>query len=249
MAALVTGHEPGWRLPQPSALARRFDVSVVEIDCAIQQLIARLVVRRLADGRVYRVSPADYLIAIDGLPGIGTHIDPMGASVSCSSRHVSWRRIPEDIGLMLGIPGAETSVIRCQWTANGQRAALSTTYLPVAARALSDLAEHQETALDGALNGMLSGPAAMGSASSPVPSAMYVEIQAPSRSVASILELRPGAPAITVATRFDGPSPAQSVALTIAVLRCDLFRIVIDSSAAGLAHLSEASASDWISGA
>ena len=161
LAALIIGHEPGWRLPRPTALARRFNVTVLQIECAIRELVRRRLVRQLPDGSMYRASPADYHIALEGIPGIGAAIDPMGASITCTSRHVSWRRIPEDIALILGLlPAVETSVIRCHWAANGYRAALSTTYL--ASRAdLADSSSPKDTEpLDAVFS--LASPAILG---------------------------------------------------------------------------------------
>jgi DNA-binding GntR family transcriptional regulator len=131
MAALLGNHEPGWRLPRQSALARRFNVSVPEVDAAVTELMSRHLLRRLPDGQVYRASPADYLISLEDLRGLTSQIDPMGAQMACESRHVSWRRVPEEIGRALGLePGDQVCVVRYLWQADGARAALSTTYLP-----------------------------------------------------------------------------------------------------------------------
>ena len=54
LAAALVHHEPGWRLPRLTALARRYSVSSAEIDAAIDELAARHLVRRLPDGQVYR---------------------------------------------------------------------------------------------------------------------------------------------------------------------------------------------------
>src|SRR5271170_205569 len=39
LAAALVHHEPGWRLPRHSALARRYNVSVTEIDAAVEELV------------------------------------------------------------------------------------------------------------------------------------------------------------------------------------------------------------------
>ena len=62
MAAALVHREPGWRLPRRSALARRYNVSLTEIDAALGDLARRSLVRRLPDGQLYRASPADYWI-------------------------------------------------------------------------------------------------------------------------------------------------------------------------------------------
>ncbi len=41
LAAALVHHEPGWRLPRHSALARRYNVSADEIDAAVEELAGR----------------------------------------------------------------------------------------------------------------------------------------------------------------------------------------------------------------
>ena len=244
IAASLVNHEPGWRVPQRTALARRFNVSIAEIDCAIRELTARHLLRLLPDGCLYRASPADYLIALEGLPGLGTRIDPMGASIACAARQISWRRIPEDIGLMLGLPpGAAASVIRCQWTANGHRAALSTTYLPDDPDTVNAAREPGPVTLDAALN---HAPVTVaGTAPAAFPEALHVEVQPPAASVARSLRLAPGIPAVTVAVRFSDSSRSYPVALTAAVLRSDLFRIIIEAASGPPGHQPGGLGGSW----
>jgi hypothetical protein len=40
IAAALVHHEPGWRLPRHTALARRYNVSTAEIDAAVTELTA-----------------------------------------------------------------------------------------------------------------------------------------------------------------------------------------------------------------
>ena len=89
MAAALVHREPGWRLPRRSALARRYNVSLNEIDAALGDLTRRSLVRRLPDGQLYRASPADYWIPLEGAAGLGTRLDPMGGAITCQTRHVS----------------------------------------------------------------------------------------------------------------------------------------------------------------
>ena len=103
LAAALVHHEPGWRLPRHTALARRYNVSPAEIETAVGELVSRHLVRRLADGQLYRASPAEYLIEIEGVSGLASSLDPMGGDIACRSRQVSWRRVPEDIGWALGL--------------------------------------------------------------------------------------------------------------------------------------------------
>jgi DNA-binding GntR family transcriptional regulator len=122
--------EPGWRLPRRSALARRYNVSLTEIDGALDDLARRSLVRRLADGQLYRASPADYWIPVEGAAGLGTRLDPMGGAISCQTRHVSRREAPQDVAWALRLPsGASIQVVRCVWVAEGEPAAVSTAYL------------------------------------------------------------------------------------------------------------------------
>ena len=234
IAASLVHHEPGWRLPRHTALARRYNVSTAEIDAAVDELSTRHLVRRLPDGQLYRVSPAEYLIPIEGVPGLGSYADPMGGQIDCRSRQASWRQVPEDIGWALRIPPADpVGVIRVQWTAGGEPAAFCTTYL------LKEIAGPFINAQGGAGAGGLSllpisAPAlpdpdhgelvAVGE-----PRAVHVELQPPPPSVARSLRLSAGQPAALVTVRFDDPEQDRPVALTIAVFRPDLFRIVVES--------------------
>ena len=104
IAAALVHHEPGWRLPRHTTLARRYNVTTAEIDAAVTELTTRHLVRRLPDGQLYRVSPAEYLIPIEGAPGLASRVDPMGGQITCRSWQASWRQVPEDIGWALRIP-------------------------------------------------------------------------------------------------------------------------------------------------
>src|SRR3979411_1413446 len=86
IAAALVHHEPGWRLPRHTALARRYNVSTAEIDAAIDELAARRLIRRLPDGQLYRASPAEYLIPLEGVPGLASHVDPRSGSARARAR-------------------------------------------------------------------------------------------------------------------------------------------------------------------
>jgi DNA-binding GntR family transcriptional regulator len=235
LAAALVHHEPGWRLPRHTALARRFNVSTAQIDAAVEELAARQLIRRLPDGQLYRASPAEYLIPLQGVPNLVSYVDPMGGELACRNRQISWRRVPEDIGWALGIASADSiCVVRFLWTANGEPAAYSTTYLP------KDLAgQFTDVGLGsvGALRllpltprpGM---PDQERAELLPVgqPAALHVEIQLPPPSVAKSLRLSAGQPAALVTVRFDDRATSRPVALTVAVLRPEKFRIVIQSA-------------------
>jgi DNA-binding GntR family transcriptional regulator len=231
VAAALVHHEPGWRLPRRSALARRYGVSPAEMEAAIEELAARHLLRRLPDGQVYRASPADYLIQLEGQPDLKALIDPMGMPVACASRHVSVRRVPEDIGGALGLPpGDSVCVVRCLWTTGGDPAAFSAAYLPV-----------PELPPDGSMPAFADvlkdphgvfGPAPPAQPGAPLvpahPAGLYVELQPPAPSVARSLRLPAGQPAVNVTVRYDSEEGCPA-ALANAVLRPDLFRVVVES--------------------
>jgi hypothetical protein len=133
IAAALVHREPGWRLPRRSALARRYNVSIAEIDAAISELTDQSLIRQLPDGQLYRASPAEYLIPVEGIGGLTTRLDPMGGDVACRARHVSQRGAPQDVASALGLAGdSPVRVIRCVWTAGANPVAISTAYVPEA---------------------------------------------------------------------------------------------------------------------
>ena len=234
LAATLVHHEPGWRLPRPSALARRYNVSPNQVEQAVRELAARHLIRQLPDGQLYRASPAEYLISMNGVPKLGASVDPMGSDVTCRSRKVSWRRVPEDIGTALGIAEADSiCVVKCHWSVNGDPAAISTTYLTI--EAASKVSEPVDLASGTPTDLLFNAPAelddGLGTVRFGQPTALHLEMQPPPSSVARGLRLRAGQPAAMVTVRFDEPTACKPVALTVAALRPDLFRIVIDSPA------------------
>jgi DNA-binding GntR family transcriptional regulator len=236
IAAALVHHEPGWRLPRQTALARRYNVSPAEVDAAIGELSARHLIRRLPDGQLYRASPAEYLVSLEGAPGLAALVDPMGGQLDCRSRHVSWRRVPEDIGWSLGVPPGEPAcVVRLLWTAGGEPAALATAYLaryvagppatpdsvPPAALAMLPLPTPAGLHGDGGPAG--DPPAAW------LPRSAFLEMQPPPPAVARSLKLTAGQPAAMLTVRFEEPGTGRPAALTVAVLRPDLFRIAVET--------------------
>ena len=235
LAATLVHHEPGWRLPRPSALARRYNVRPAQVEQAVRELAARHLIRQLPDGQLYRASPAEYLIPVLGVPRLGAHLDPMGGEVICRKRKVSWRRVPEDIGWALGIALADAvCVVKCHWSVNGEPAAISSAYLTSeAASQAGDLADERDrAAADFQLCGFSDGDdrrphrPALG-----FPAALHVEVQPPPSSIARGLRLGAGQPAAMITVRFDDQASGRPVALTVAALRADMFRIVVDSAA------------------
>ncbi len=232
LAATLVHHEPGWRLPRPSALARRYNVRPNQVEQAVRELAARHLIRQLPDGQLYRASPAEYLISMNGVPKLGAHVDPMGSDVTCRSRKISWRRVPEDIGWALGIAAADSiCVIKSHWSVNGDPAAISTTYLTreAASKVNESIDLTSGTAADLLFATPADGADGRGPALLGLPVALHVEMQPPPSSVARGLRLRAGQPAAMVTVRFDDQATDRPVALAVAALRPDLFRIVIDS--------------------
>jgi DNA-binding GntR family transcriptional regulator len=227
MAAALVHREPGWRLPRRSALARRYNVSLTEIDAAITDLARRSLVRRLPDGQLYRASPADYWIPVEGAGGLGTRLDPMGTAITCQTRHVSRREAPQDVAWALGLPtGAPIRVVRSVWSAAGEPAAVSTAYLNEGAE---DDDREEEPDADGEL-------ASFGSVLGDLPAAaVSVEMGPPQPAVARSLRLSPGQPVITVTVRFDDPDTGNPAGLTVVMLKPELFRVAIDTTEA---HIS-----------
>ena len=244
IAAMLAHREPGWRLPRYTAMARRYHVSTSEIEAAIGELAARHLIRRLPDGQVYRASPAEYLVPLEGVPGLTSYVDPMGAELICRSRQVSWRQVPEDIGWALQIPPSEPAcVVRLRWTMNGEPAASTVTYLPpgltgpmAAVYPAEEGPPEQEIGPVTGLNLLPLTAAQQQPGEEPAglvpagrPSALHFEMQLPPAAVARSLRLPPGQPAAMVAVRFSDPQTAQPVALTFTAIRPDLFRIVVES--------------------
>ncbi|MBO0770590.1 MAG: UTRA domain-containing protein [Actinobacteria bacterium] len=257
IAAALVHHEPGWRLPRLTALARRYNVSTAEVGAAIDQLAARHLLRRLPDGQVYRASPAEYLVPLEGMAGLASYVDPMGAELTCLRRHVSSRRAPEDIGRALGLkPGASVHVIRCLWQVGGEPAALSATYVPqrlasaaeeFASFSLGSFADQAAPggpaeAADGAQERSAApGQPAVGTADRRLrvvpqpaaaagrPRAIQMELAPPPPSVARSLRLGAGQSVASLTVRFEASKGAAPVALALAMLRPDLFRVVVEA--------------------
>jgi len=224
MAAALVHREPGWRLPRRSALARRYNVSLVEIDAAIADLARRSLLRRLPDGQLYRASPADYWIPVEGAGGLGTRLDPMGSTIICQTRHVSRREAPQDVAWALGLPaGTQIRVVRCVWSAAGEPVAVSTAYL-------HDPSASEDADQDPEAD---SEPSSFGSVLTDLPAAaVSVEMSPPQPAVARSLRLAPGQPVIIVTVRFADSAAGTASGLTVVMLKPELFRVAIDTAEA-----------------
>lgn len=228
VAAVVTEHEPGWRLPRRSDLARRYQATIAEIDAVIADLAGRGIVRVMADGQVYRASPAECLITLDQLPFLGTRIDPMGTRLTCASRNVLRRTVPEGITRALRLPpGTEACAVQTAWDMDGTPAAVSITYMPahLADVLVPDRDNHAGPAV---LVNSVPSPRTPGRLSA-APAALYLEIQPPPRWAARLLRLRQSEPAMSVTARLDDPAIGSPVALTVAILHAARFRISVET--------------------
>lgn len=225
IAAALVHREPGWQLPRRSALARRYSASMAEIDEALGELARRSLIRRLPGGQFYRASPAEYLIPLEGVGGLGTRLDPLGGEIACRARNVSQRDAPRDVAWTLGVTDeARVRVVRCVWTADAEPIAVSTAYLPGDATAGPAGGEPES------FQAILSMPPAAPPGSPPAQArAVNLELAPPQPSVARTLRLSPGQSAISVTVRFDDRSTGTPVGLTTVALKPDQFRVVIQA--------------------
>jgi DNA-binding GntR family transcriptional regulator len=222
MAAALVHREPGWQLPRRSALARRYNVSMAEIDVAIGELTRRSLIRRLPDGQLYRASAAEYLIPIEGVGGLSTRLDPMGGEITCAARHVSLRAAPQDVAWSLAVTEAiPVRIIRCAWATGAEPVAISTAYVP------GSPVDHAAAEPD-AFEAILHAPPAIGPGAVRA-RAVDLELAPPQPSVARSLRLPPGQPAISVTIRFDDRSAGIPAGLTVVTLKPHYFRVVIQA--------------------
>jgi DNA-binding GntR family transcriptional regulator len=224
MAAALVHREPGWQLPRRSALACRYNGSMAEIDAAIGELARRSLIRRLPDGQLYRASPAEYFIPVEGVGGLSTRLDPMGGEIACSARHESLRTAPQDVAWALRVAGeTQVRILRSVWTIGAEPVAISTAYLPgtVAARLTDE---------SGAFADILQAPPrAAATLAAGLAGAADLELAPPQPSVARSLRLLPGQAAIAVTVRFDDAATGEPVALTTVTLKPQHFRVVIQA--------------------
>jgi DNA-binding GntR family transcriptional regulator len=234
IATILLDYEPGSRLPRASALARRYGASVEDIREIFDYLVSRQLVRRTPEGRLYRGSPPEYLIALDGIPGLGAAVDPMGGSLTCLSYGVSRRPATEDAAEALRVTrGEPVGVLRLAWALNGTPAATSTTYLAghladpeLLTGWLTTGTRRRELPLSPPAE--RADPASEDSQAPQQVQSAAVQMQLPPVSVARKLRLAPGQMAVLVTVLFGkaGHSPS---AFTAAVLRPDMFRIILEA--------------------
>jgi DNA-binding GntR family transcriptional regulator len=222
IAAALVHREPGWRLPRRSALARRYNVSMAEIDAAIGELVRRSLIRRLPDGQLYRASPAEYLVPVEGIAGLATRLDPMGGEVTCQARHVSQRDAPQDVTWALGVEGeAQVRIVRTVWAADGEPVAIATAYVP------EPYSESIGADSDSFGDVLAAVPGAQPSITPARATAVDLEMAPPQPSVARSLGLVPGQSAVSVTIRFDDPATGKPAGLTVVNLKPEHFRVVL----------------------
>jgi hypothetical protein len=241
IAAILAQHQPGWLLPRPSVLARRYHVTSEQVTAAIDELAARHLLRLLPDGKACRISPADYLLELEGQHGLSARVEPLHGQLSCRSKSVAWHPVRPDIESALGIPaGDPVCILQMLWALSGQPAAATTTYLagPAAENILAeievaDLASFRtilpmpparEEVPDGQRDELTdsSGPAL-------IPHALHIEMQQPPPWAAKALRLSACDAAIGITVNYAEPAKGSATALTIAVLRPSEFRVIVDS--------------------
>jgi DNA-binding GntR family transcriptional regulator len=224
MAAALVHREPGWQLPRRSALARRYNVSIAEIDAAIVELTRRSLIRRLPDGQLYRASAAEYLIPLEGIGGLSTRLDPMGGEIVCTARHVSLRAAPQDIAWSLGVVGEKpVRIVRCAWAVAAEPVAISTAYVP------GQVADGVADETDEFAAVLHTPPVTFSGTGTVHARAVDLELAPPQPSVARSLRLLPGQSAISVTIRFDDQVSGDPVGLTTVTLKPHHFRVVIQA--------------------
>jgi GntR family transcriptional regulator len=231
IAAALVHREPGWRLPRRSALARRYNVSMAEIDTAIGELVRRSLIRMLPDGQLYRASPAEYLIPVEGIGALATRLDPMGREVTCQARHVSQRDAPQDVAWALGVEGeTDVRIVRTVWAADGEPVAIATAYIPEPfAESFGDAGGTEGGSLADVL---LAVPGTGADGASLRTAAVDVEMAPPQPSVARSLGLVPGQSAVSVTIKFDDPGSGVPAGLTMVSLKPEHFRVIVHAGPA-----------------
>jgi DNA-binding GntR family transcriptional regulator len=237
IAASVAQHQPGWLLPRPSVLARRYHVTTEQVAAAIDELAARHLIRLRSDGKACRISPAGYMLELESQHGLSARVEPLHGQLSCRSKSVAWHPVRRDIESALGTaPGDPVCILQMLWTLSGQHAAATTTYLagPAAEKILAEI----EVADLELFRTILPMPPADGSASDGdaepggpalIPHALHIEVQQPPPWAARALRLSACDSAIGITVNYAEPADGGAAALTVAVLRPSEFRVIVDS--------------------
>ncbi|HEY2078032.1 MAG TPA: hypothetical protein VGH53_17000 [Streptosporangiaceae bacterium] len=237
IAAALAHRKPGWALPRQSVLARRYHVTTRQVAAAIDELAARHLIRLLPDGNACRVSPAEYLFDLAGQHGLVARVEPLHGELSCKSHSVAWHPVPADIESLLGIAtGEQACILQKLWTVGGEPAAATTSYLagPAAEPFLAGLNGAETDSLHAILPMPPARAATPGGSRKPaervlVPHALRIEMQQPPPWAAGVLRLPACDSAIGITVRYTELADGDAAAVTVAVLRPDHFRVIIDS--------------------
>jgi len=237
LAAALAHRQPGWVLPRPSVLARRYQVTTRQITAAIDELAARHLIRVLPDGQACRISPAEYMLELAGQHSLAALAEPVNGPLACKSQSIAWHSVRADIAQVLAIaPGEPACILQMLWTVNGSPAAATTSYLSeqtakpvVAAMENAELETFQtilpmpaETAGSGHEHDVFR-------TDSLVPSSLHIEMQQPPPWAAKALRLSACDSAIGISVSYADAATGKPGGLTVAVLRPGEFRVVVDS--------------------
>jgi DNA-binding GntR family transcriptional regulator len=224
IAGSLAHHEPGWRLPRFSVLARHFGVSQEQVAEAVDQLASRGLVRGQPDGHYSRSSPAEYHIPLSAQACLRTAVVPVSGAMTCRAKTVGKEKLRDDVAWALRATAGEPAcVLKVQYAVGDELVAISMTYVTADFRPLLDKLAAEEAPELLPLGGDLA-------ADRRGRLAVQLEMQQPSAGAASLMRLAPGDKAIVVSARLDERAVGGPAALTVAVLRPDQFRITISSA-------------------
>lgn len=261
ISAGLVSHQPGWQLPRTSELVRRHCATAEEVHEALDELIERQIIRRSTEGHLYRASPAEFLIALDGLAGLTAIVDPLGKNLTCVGCGTATQLATEATATALRVPqGEPLPVLRLAWSLDGEPAAVSTAYLdrPIArpqalAALLASTAEsgrlpitlpsvRAETAVEVAAD---FPETPQEHRPPPRPRAVSIQMDLPPAAVAKRLRLRSGQLAVLVTVLAALDALEGAITLTSTVLRPEMFRVTLTSSAVPAAPDEGQLAAGW----
>jgi DNA-binding GntR family transcriptional regulator len=157
----------------------------------------------------------------------------MGGELTCLSYGASRQAAPADMACALRIPpGKPVGVLRLAWALNGTPAAVSTTHLAgnlaepdALATWLAARAERGELPL------LLPAGHCLDWGRNPRPDAVAVQMRLPSAAAARKLRMSPGQLALIVSILLGDDHRHESAALTVTVMRPDMFQITLQTLA------------------
>jgi DNA-binding GntR family transcriptional regulator len=232
IAATLVHHDPGWRLPRPSALARHYNVGTDLVAAAIDELVARRLIRRLPDGQACRTSPAHYVLPVGHQHSVRVRADAVADDLTLKSWNATWSPAREDIRRTLGLqPGDSACMLQLLWTVADEPAAVTITYVT------KDLADPLIDAVKRAdsISAVLPLPSRQTAAAGhhadhavPLePRMVHIEVRQAPPWAARHLCLAATEQAVVVTIRYDEPPLRTAGAITIAAFRPEAFRITL----------------------